>query len=102
LKLFESYHWPGNVRELENLIERIFVLNPDLSIIKTKHLPEKLRTQRIVIPKEQKNELVSLSETEQRAVTNALKACNNNKSKAAQLLGISRSRLYKKIKTYNL
>ena len=102
LKLLELNQWPGNVRELENVIERIFVLNRELKTIKVKHLPESLRRQQVVTPDGQKNELVSLSETEQRAVENALKACDNNKSKAAQLLGISRSRLYKKIETYNL
>jgi len=102
LKLLEAYEWPGNVRELENLIERIFVLNASLKTIKVKHLPENLRRQKVKIPDEQKNELISLSETEQRAVENALIACNHNKSKAAQLLGISRTRLYKKIKIYKL
>ena len=84
------------------MIERIFVLNTDLSTVSMKHLPEVLRRQQSVLSNGEEKVLVSLSETEQKAVENALIACNNNKSKAAQLLGISRSRLYKKIKTYNI
>jgi len=102
LKQLEFYPWPGNVRELENTIERIFVLNAELTTVSAKHLPEVLRKQQSVLANGEKKVLVSLSETEQKAVENALRACDFNKSKAAQLLGISRSRLYKKIKIYNI
>jgi DNA-binding NtrC family response regulator len=83
-----SHRWPGNVRELRNLIERemIFCKSPwlslqgNLSVSQGNPLP-----------------FASLQEHERSHIRNVLKACDNNKSKAAEILGITRTTLRSKI-----
>lgn len=101
-----KYDWPGNVRELENVIERaVDLLDSDL-IIKTDHLPERLTKYKF---KEYFNYSDSkkylkdiISEVEKHVILNFLNKNNWNKNKTANMLGISRAGLYKKIEEYNL
>jgi len=95
----EKYRWPGNVRELENVMERCSILARG-GAIKPAHLPftgqEKERAD--------KNQLLpfNLRETEQLQVTRALRETRWNKSQAAELLGVTRRTLDRKIKEFNL
>ncbi|MDO9533764.1 MAG: sigma 54-interacting transcriptional regulator [Bacillota bacterium] len=96
-KIFLSYHWPGNIRELENIITRI-VNNLEGEIINIDNLPgEFLRVKSgetgLVIP---------LEEMERKAIIDALCHYDNNISRTAQSLGITRATLYKKIKKYQI
>jgi two-component system response regulator AtoC len=94
------YSWPGNVRELRNVIERAVLLCED-SAIRTIDLPDNLKRRKIS-SKLSPGDDWSLESMERRHLEKVLAACNNNRSKAAEILGIHRSTLIKKIKKYNL
>ncbi|MBV4431038.1 sigma-54-dependent Fis family transcriptional regulator [Clostridium tyrobutyricum] len=101
-----SYDWPGNVRELENIIERaVDMLDSDL-IIKTYHLPERLADCKSKNYRNYINETNYLkdivSEVEKHVILECLNKNHWNKNKTANILGISRAGLYKKIEEYNL
>ncbi|MFY0545053.1 sigma 54-interacting transcriptional regulator [Brevibacillus sp. H7] len=107
ISLLKRVHWQGNVRQLENVIERAFHFT-ESSWIEPKHLPPNLQ-QRSVSFDETENRPARLSshlpsrrkmieETEKQAIVQALSLVNGNKSKAAELLGISRSAFYQKMK----
>ena len=105
LDLLMADAWPGNVRELEKVLEGIFVLNAPPEVITVKDLPSEVRDGRRTIPVAEAAKtppVRSLHEVERDAIAAALKATEGNKSRAAELLEISRSRLYKKIKQYQI
>jgi transcriptional regulator with PAS, ATPase and Fis domain len=95
LKALSSYKWPGNIRELRNVLERAVILCHG-QVITTGHL-----TLPVSAP-EETPELLTLSEVERIHIRNVLASSGNNRTKAAKLLGISRSTLNEKIKTYQL
>lgn len=97
-----TYSWPGNVRELANIIERAVVmcqpkiidekyliLDNDSSPPTTSHSP-------------QNSSPLSLQELEKRHIIEMLQYCGNNKTKAAEVLGITTRTLRNKIKEYHL
>lgn len=96
IKRLMECDWLGNVRELENLIEGLYALGS----------PEEITVQELppVFSETASVDHVpyTLEEVEKQAVMRALKRAGGNKSKAASLLGISRSRLYRKLKQYGL
>ena len=98
LKALKAYHWPGNVRELENVMERCSILARDIMITPA-HLPfTKTTTQG---PLAQTLPL-NLRETERLQVIRALRATRWNKSQAAELLGITRRTIDRKISEFQL
>ena len=95
-----SYEFPGNIRELENLIEGIVAVCPlDKEEITLKDLKAHLLWQE---PKPAGHQMLSLDKLEKYAFEQALREANGNKSKAAEMLGISRDTLYRKLKLYEL
>lgn len=92
----EQYDFPGNVRELSHLIERGVLLSKG-SLIQADDLL--LPKQHAVVPA---SKLCSLEEVERIHIENALKQMNWNKTKAAEVLGISVRNLYRKIDQYGL
>jgi PAS domain S-box-containing protein len=95
------YNWPGNIRELENVLERAMnLVDSEESSIDMKHLPDKLLSTpklKPIIP------LVELIEqTEKEALEQAMQQTNGNRSKAARLLGVSRTTFYEKLTKYRL
>jgi PAS domain S-box-containing protein len=102
LKAFESYYWPGNVRELANVLERV-LSTIDNNIIKIHHLPIFFQTKVGESPKAPSADLKRLKEDmEKEALLHAMRVSNNNKNRAAKMLGIHRTALYKKIRKFNL
>jgi DNA-binding NtrC family response regulator len=95
LKSLCSYSWPGNIRELRNVLERAIILCQG-QVITTGSL-----TLPAAAP-EETPELLTLSEVERIHIRNVLASSGNNRTKAAKVLGISRSTLNEKIKTYQL
>src|SRR5262249_50715138 len=98
-----KYSWPGNVRELENLVEMLLAYGKS-PIVRLSDLPERLvqdATQRqpgtLAHP-----DVLTLKEAERQLIVNALTKSRGNKSLAAQMLGISRKSLYKKMDDYGL
>ena len=95
-----NYHFPGNIRELENLIEGILAVIPaGKNTITEKELKEHLLWQQ---PKGSEHQILALDRLEKFALEQALRECKGNKSKAADVLGISRDTLYRKLKQYGV
>lgn len=95
MEFFENYHWPGNVRQLRNIIERAVILAKGKEIT-FKELPEELIP--VSTSKPGRKMFKTLRELESETVQAVIKQCNGNKSKAADILGISRKALYNKLR----
>jgi transcriptional regulator with PAS, ATPase and Fis domain len=94
-KAFFSYPWPGNVRELENTLEHAFI-RCHQDVITSDYLPHELRVRHDPLPKRQ-----NLSKDQEAlALQQALQSARWNKSKAADLLGISRRTIYRKMEKF--
>ena len=91
-----AYDWPGNVRELENSIERAvaLALGDELA---AEDLPARVRRPEAASQAEEPSELVSLEEMERRYILRVVRAVGGNKKLAAQVLGLDRSTLYRKL-----
>ena len=98
LALFLEYSWPGNVRELENAIERAVILAHGDQIT-TDDLPPTLIGSRGDYSTIEKalERLLPLEELERQYITRILEQTGGNKYKAAQILGIDRKTLYRKL-----
>jgi DNA-binding NtrC family response regulator len=92
LKALVSYDWPGNVRELENVVQRLIVMS-DAELVQVAHLPLAMRYS---VPRDPGLHL-TLAEVEAAHIRRVLEHCGGNKSRAAQLLGIDRKTLRKKL-----
>ncbi|WP_299977265.1 sigma-54 dependent transcriptional regulator [Desulfobacula sp.] len=98
--IFLSYPFPGNVRELKHIIERAVIL-ADSKTIELVHLPERLRKKVSTFRSIESKPLFTLKEMEQNHIIKAIKFTKGNKSKTAELLGISRAALWRKLKHIN-
>ena len=100
--VLKTYKWPGNVRELSNVLERTMsALDGD--IIYTHDLPFFLQGQQKDSHLDDQHSLKKMqAKAEIESIRHALTQTNNNKSKAAKLLGIHRTHLYKKMKKYKI
>jgi two-component system response regulator HydG len=93
-----NYSWPGNVRELRNCVERAVSLTRTEQII-VEDLPEKIRnyrSQSLHFDIENPAEMLPMEEVERRYIHYVLQAVGQNRSLAAQILGIDRKTLYRK------
>ena len=96
-----NYDLPGNVRELENIMERGVALANE-SIIEVAHLPEDLRELSIRTFRKKEGRISSLEEQEMAYIQWVLKEVAGNKTLAAQILGIDRVSLWRKLKKLGL
>lgn len=95
LSLMSSYDWPGNVRELKNIIERIALLCTG-NVIKSDMLPFEINT---LVASDKDSVLeTKLRDYEKRLIDNALKSAGGIKSRAAEILGISRFSLMRRMR----
>ncbi|VAX34604.1 Response regulator of zinc sigma-54-dependent two-component system [hydrothermal vent metagenome] len=101
LGVLNSYNFPGNVRELENIIERGIALSKGKTL-ETIHLPDNLRELSIRTFRKRGGKVPSLEDQEKAYIQWVLKEFGGNKSKAAQVLGIDRVSLWRKIKRYDM
>jgi DNA-binding NtrC family response regulator len=92
-----SYSWRGNVRELQNAVERAVALSD--AQIELEHLPQKIRETPAAI-RDLTAETVTLDELERRYILATLDRLGDDKARAAELLGIDLSTLYRKLKRY--
>lgn len=92
LKILERYPWPGNIRELENVVQRAVIMCDGQ--VDVKHLPEQVKFKIDFSD----GPLKSLREVEKEHITKVLASTGNNKTKAAEILGIDRKTLREKLK----
>jgi two-component system nitrogen regulation response regulator NtrX len=103
LGVIESYPWPGNVRELRNLMERIVIMNPQTRI-EARHIPLD-RARRAVFdrPMDRFGSLQDVREAAERDyILKKLEESKGNVTRAAELLGLERSHLYRKMKALGI
>ena len=101
ISLLETYQWPGNVRELKNVVQRAVLVCEEI-MVAVEHLPPRFRktsrrrssvTIEIGTP---------LQEVEREMITQVLEVTENNRTRAAQVLGISRRSLYYKLRKHGI
>ena len=104
MNAFMAYAWPGNVRELRNTLERAVIVC-DTDLVEPRHLPPGFG-QVVARPPVQEANAVRLGvgttvdEAERLLILKTLEATNNNKTRAAEILGISLKTLHNKLKEY--
>lgn len=107
LAQFQDYQWPGNVAELKAVVEQCVEVC-ETETIDTQHLPFRFRTgvqaQEVgpsttpqIVPLDQ-----FLKDVEREHIEHVLRLCHDNKSKAAQLLGMSRPKFYRRLETLGI
>jgi two-component system, NtrC family, nitrogen regulation response regulator NtrX len=97
-----EHHWPGNVRELRNLIERIVILNPQVRV-DARHIPLASPRKQQERPLDRFGSLQEVREAAEREyILKKLDETNGNVSRTAELLGLERSNLYRKMKTLGI
>jgi DNA-binding NtrC family response regulator len=101
---FQSYAWPGNVRELRNTLERAVIVC-DGGTVEIKHLPPGFGQVVPRAPVQEANAVrlgvgTTVDEAERLLILKTLEATNNNKTRAAEILGISLKTLHNKLKEY--
>jgi two-component system nitrogen regulation response regulator NtrX len=103
LAYFLLYDWPGNVRELRNMVERLVIMAPR-EVIGPEDLPAPLRPKDLVVETgEKERSLKKVRDTFERwYILAELRAHDWNMTRTAERLGIERSHLYRKIKTYGI
>jgi DNA-binding NtrC family response regulator len=104
LNAFKSYSWPGNVRELRNTLERAVIVC-ETPVIETKHLPPGFGQTTIRPSIEDADSIrvgvgTTVGEAERLLILKTLESTNNNKTRAAEILGISLKTLHNKLKEY--
>lgn len=102
IKLLYAHNWPGNIRELQNVIERLVIFT-DNDYIPTKLVEESLDTflqGHPLVPSWQTKQQgpQSLSQLEEKAIRDTLAAVKGDKQRAADILGVSRTTLWRRLK----
>ena len=96
-----NYEFPGNIRELENIIERAVTLSNGTSI-EMSHLPSDIQQLTFRIRGKRRREFLTLEENEMEYIAWVLDQVNQNKTKAAEILGIDRVSLWRKLRRYRM
>ena len=96
MNMLRKYAFPGNVRELENAIEHAFVMCHSEEI-KPHHLPHNITEDHV-----ESNGISPVSSSEKKIIQEALQRNGGNKTRTARELGVHRSTLWRKIKTYGI
>ena len=100
-RILQNYSWPGNLRQMKNVVKRATLLAQGDFITPTELGEELSESENNASTAPQ---LLSLhnEEAEKQRILTALRQTSNNKTKAAQLLGVDRKTLYNKLKLYNI
>ncbi|WP_031497039.1 sigma-54-dependent transcriptional regulator [Bryobacter aggregatus] len=102
-RVLDEYSWPGNVRELKNLMERIVIMNPQTRV-EARQIP--LNAAKRNLPERPLERFGSLQEVREAAerdyILKKLDETGGNVTKTAELLGLERSHLYRKMKALGI
>jgi DNA-binding NtrC family response regulator len=101
IKRLTNYNFPGNIRELKNLIERAIILTTG-NVLKESSLPAELLSYKSDSLSKNIPEYASLDELEKVHITKILEYTEGNKTKAAEILGIGLTTLYRKLQSYGI
>jgi DNA-binding NtrC family response regulator len=101
LEMLRNHQWAGNVRELRNVIERAAIVATD-GALRTEHLPDELRVEEAGAPERATAGLPTLAEAEARHIARVLAHTGGQIGAAAEVLGIHRNTLTRKMKEYGL
>ena len=101
MEVLINYEYPGNIRELENVVERAVVLCNGAEIL-AKHLPQELGQYTLKVYRQSSQQFPTLEENEVEYVGWVLKQVDGNKTKAAEILGIDRVSLWRKLKRWGM
>jgi two-component system nitrogen regulation response regulator NtrX len=111
LSVLARLPWPGNVRELRNILERLVIMTPG-ERIELRHLPASLATSSALLAPEGPEQsaaeatdgtlAAAREEFEKRYIQGRYRECGGNMSRTAEVLGVERSNLYRKMKAYGL
>jgi len=116
MEILTGYPWPGNVRELSHVIERACVLCTGKSLLQ-EHISDEIQSAQVFEDENRQedhekqvspgrgaaaNRAYEPLKSEVEQITEVLRATGGNKSKAAKILGVDRSTLYRKMKRYKL
>jgi transcriptional regulator with PAS, ATPase and Fis domain len=96
-----NYHWPGNVRELENLIERLVVFSRGQRV-DVGDLPPTITPRPPALEKRLFDDLPTLDEVERRYLLHVLQQVGNNRTRAAEVMGIDRRTLYRMAERFGI
>jgi DNA-binding NtrC family response regulator len=96
-----EYGYPGNIRELENIIERAVTLTRSKELM-IRDLPPSLADHNLQVVRETKGRLPTLAEREEEYIRFVLDRCGQNRTRAAEILGIDRVSLWRKLKKYGM
>jgi len=99
LDILKNYSWPGNIRQLRNYIRTMVVMSDSVTLDVADIPPEIYQVRQL---SGQVKGGVSLNDLERQAIIDTLAKVQNNREKAAKLLGIGERTLYRKIKEYNI
>ena len=107
VRRLEDYHWPGNVRELANFMRRVLSLSSDSVITATtfdrEHRPlQCLRPERVTTERAMEQRALSMDQLERSHLETTLELVGGNRTRAAELLGISVRTMRNKIRQYDL
>jgi DNA-binding NtrC family response regulator len=103
LQQLKDYEWPGNIRELQNVVERAVILGQDPNlklsdfVIQTKPIEKDYSRQATVT-----HSISSVQDLEYRSLIKAIEESHGNMSRAADILGICRDTLYRRLKKYSI
>jgi DNA-binding NtrC family response regulator len=101
IEVLSRYHWPGNVRELENVVLQAVVLAKS-SLIDASDLPRRITEAKAVLGAASAALADQLGEPEKQILVNALRQHGGNIKRTAEILQISRTTLYAKLKKYEI
>jgi two-component system nitrogen regulation response regulator NtrX len=102
LGVLGQYHWPGNVRELKNMIERVLILNPRTMRIERKQLPPLTQKSASRSAEDFSTLQQARDAYEREYILKKIEEARNNVSRAAEMLGLERSHLYRKMKALGI
>lgn len=111
ISILSTYNWPGNIRELKNIVYRSMVIAVEEEVTKSsipkdilesnlKNIVNSYDTSDLLSKKGSLNNI--LKDIELKIIEDTLEICDDNKSKAAEMLGIKRMTLYRKLKNRNI